>query len=97
MMMTKGQNLNFAIASNIIYDAMGLMRGPNDRHQPGAGVSKGVDIISLEEGERPSPTPYQLAPRLFDISPWLLRQTPGSLLSIGAPTFQVDSFLRPNQ
>ena len=26
MMMTKGQNLNFAIASNIIYDAMYLMR-----------------------------------------------------------------------
>jgi S1-C subfamily serine protease len=52
MSMTNGQNLNFAIASNIIYDALDLIRrGPNDDHVPGSGVSKGVNIISLERSE----------------------------------------------
>ncbi len=61
MSVTKGQNLNFAIASNVIYDALTLKRGPNDHHVRGSGPSKGLNVIALEQAEQvtpaPSPTP----------------------------------------
>jgi S1-C subfamily serine protease len=56
MSVTNGQNLNFAIASNVAYDALSLMRGPNDHHVPGAGVSMGLNIIGLERGEQITPS-----------------------------------------
>ena len=53
----KGQNLNFAIASNVIYDALALKRGPNDNHVRGSGPSKGLNIIALEKAEEALPSP----------------------------------------
>jgi S1-C subfamily serine protease len=53
----KGQNLNFAIASNVIYDALELKRGPNDHHIRGSGPSKGLNVIALEQAEQVTPAP----------------------------------------